>query len=66
MGIEIPIIKQRVTILRWWTVTIFAMAMAWVEAAVVFYLRTMVNRIEPYQTNPLPLMGGLGEAELVR
>jgi hypothetical protein len=40
--------------------------MGWVEAAVVYYLRTMVNRIEPYQPNPLPLMGGFGRAELVR
>lgn len=51
---------------RWWTVTIFAAAMAWVEAAVVFYLRTMVNRIEPYQSNPLPLIGSLGPVELAR
>jgi hypothetical protein len=40
--------------------------MAWVEAAVVYYLRTMFDRIEPYQPNPLPIMGGLGTAELVR
>jgi hypothetical protein len=51
---------------RWSTVGVFAIAMAWVEAAVVFYLRTMVNRIEPYQADPLPLAGGLGQAELVR
>ena len=30
---------------------LFAVAMAWVEAAVVFYLRMMVDRIEPYQSN---------------
>ena len=66
MGEDVVIRKQNVTLLKWWTVTIFAVAMAWVEAAVVFYLRTMVDRIEPYQANPLPLMGGLGEAELVR
>jgi hypothetical protein len=47
-------------------VVVYAMAMAWVEAAVVYYLRTMVNRIEPYQPNPLPIIGGLGQAELVR
>jgi len=51
---------------RWLTVFIFAAAMAWVESAVVYYLRTMVNRIQPYQVNPLPLIGGLGPAELVR
>jgi hypothetical protein len=51
---------------RWWTVVVFAAAMAWVEAAVVYYLRTMVNRIDPYVANPLPLFGGLGQVELVR
>ena len=51
---------------RWLTVTVFAMAMAWVESAVVFYLRTHVDRIEPYQPNPLPLIGALGPVELVR
>jgi hypothetical protein len=40
--------------------------MAWVEAAVVYYLRTLVDRIDPYQANPLPIATGLGEAELVR
>jgi hypothetical protein len=47
-------------------VVTFAAAMAWVESAVVFYLRTMINRVEPYQPHPLPLIGGLGPAELVR
>ena len=42
-------------------VAVYAVAMAWVEAAVVYYLRTMVNRIEPHQPNPLPIMGGLGQ-----
>ena len=51
---------------RWLTVVVFAIAMAWVESAVVYYLRTMVDRIEPYQPNPLPLIGGLGPVELVR
>lgn len=51
---------------RWVMVVIFAVAMAWVESAVVFYLRTMINRIEPYQPNPLPIFGGLGTAEMVR
>ena len=40
--------------------------MAWVEAGVVYYLRTLVDRIEPYQADPLPMVGGLGAAELVR
>ena len=51
---------------RWLVVVVFAIAMAWVESAVVYYLRTMINRIEPYQPNPLPVIGGLGPAEMVR
>lgn len=50
----------------WLTVVVFAIAMAWVESAVVYYLRTHMDRIEPHQTNPLPLIGGLGPVELVR
>jgi hypothetical protein len=51
---------------RWFVVVLFAIAMAWVESAVVFDLRTLVDRIEPYQENPLPLIGRLGPVELVR
>src|SRR5713226_1004524 len=51
---------------RWLTVVILAVAMAWVEAAVVFYLRTMVDRIEPYQPDPLPFFDQLGAVELAR
>ena len=51
---------------RWFVVAVYALAMAWVEAAVVYYLRTLVDRIDPYQANPLPISTGLGEAELVR
>jgi hypothetical protein len=51
---------------RWFVVVLYAVAMAWVEAAVVYYLRTLVGRINPYQANPLPISTGLGEAELVR
>ena len=51
---------------RWLIVAVFAIAMAWVESAVVYYLRTMVDRIEPYQPYPLPVIGGLGTAEFVR
>lgn len=47
-------------------VVLYATAMAWVESAVVFYLRTMMHRIEPYQPNPLPYFAGFGFAELVR
>ena len=45
---------------------VFAVAMAWVEAAVVYYLRTMIDRIEPHQPEPLPIIGRLGPTELVR
>lgn len=51
---------------RYFTVIVFAIAMAWVESAVVFYLRTHIDRIEPYQPNPLPIIGGLGPVELAR
>ncbi|HYV26533.1 MAG TPA: hypothetical protein VFA77_03310 [Candidatus Eisenbacteria bacterium] len=40
--------------------------MAWLEAAAVYYLRTLTDRIEPHQRNPLPIATGLGEVELVR
>jgi hypothetical protein len=47
-------------------VVVFAVAMGWVEAAAVYYLRVMVDRVNPYQTNPLPVGGVLGQVELVR
>jgi len=51
---------------RWAIVTAFAIAMAWVEAASVFYIRALVDRIEPYQADPLPIHGTLGTVELWR
>jgi hypothetical protein len=54
---------------RWAIVVAFAIAMAWVEAASVFYIRALVDRIEPYQADPLPLdamTGALGYVELWR
>ena len=51
---------------RWVLVVAFAVGMAWVEAATVYYLRVLVDRIVPYQENPLPIQGTLGEVELVR
>jgi len=51
---------------RWFLVVVFAIGMAWVEAASVYYLRAMTDRIEPYQQNPLPMRGVLGPVELVR
>ena len=51
---------------RWFVVVVFAIGMAWVEAASVYDLRVMVDRIDPYQKNPLPMRGMLGQVELVR
>jgi len=51
---------------HWLIVVAFAIAMAWVEAACVYYLRVMFGRIDPYQENPLPIRGILGQVELVR
>jgi hypothetical protein len=51
---------------RWAIVMAFATAMAWVEAASVFYIRALVDRIEPYQEEPLPIHGALGHVELWR
>jgi hypothetical protein len=50
----------------WAAVAVYAVAMAWVEAAVVLDLRTLVNRLEPYRPDPLPLVPGVGGAELIR
>jgi hypothetical protein len=51
---------------RWVLVVAYATAMAWVEAASVFYIRALVGRIEPYQANPLPMNAMLGTVELWR
>jgi hypothetical protein len=51
---------------RWLVVVVFAIGMAWMEAATVYYLRVMVDRLDPYQANPLPMSGALGPVELVR
>ena len=51
---------------RWAIVMAFAIAMAWVEAASVYYIRALVDRIEPYQANPLPINDTLGYVELWR
>jgi len=50
----------------WHLIFVYAVAMAWVESAVVLYLRTMLDRIIPYQAHPLPIIGGLAQAELIR
>jgi hypothetical protein len=51
---------------RWAIVVLFAVAMAWVESASVYYLRVLVDRVEPYQPTPLPIAGVLGGVELAR
>ena len=51
---------------RLWIVMAFAIAMAWVESASVFYIRALVDRVEPYQAQPLPLNDALGNVELWR
>ena len=63
---EHAMIRLARTHARWAVVCGFAVAMAWLESATVYYLRTLVNRIEPYQPNPLPIQGILGQVELVR
>ena len=50
----------------WLAVVTFGVAMAWVESACVYYLRALVDRMQPYQANPLPIRGLLGPVELVR
>jgi len=57
---------QQTNFARWGMVVVFAVAMAWVEAAVVFYLRTMSNRIEPYQSEPMPIIAGFASVKLPR
>ena len=51
---------------RWAIVVAFAIAMAWVESASVYYIRALVDRIEPYQPVPLPIHEALGYVELWR
>jgi len=51
---------------RWAVVVAFAAAMAWVESACVYYLRLLVDRVQPYQPDPLPIVGALGNVELLR
>jgi hypothetical protein len=51
---------------RWAIVVAFAIAMAWVESASVYYIRALVGRIEPYQIDPLPINDSLGYVELWR
>ena len=47
-------------------VSVYAISMAWVELAVVVYLRVMIGRVVPYQADPLPISVGLGWIEVGR
>jgi len=58
--------RRFILVRQWCLVAIYAMAMAWVESACVYYLRVLVNRVEPYQLNPLPMDGVLGSIEIAR
>ena len=51
---------------RWTAVVVFAIAMALLEAAVVTYLRTFLDRVDPYQPSPLPVPGWLMRIEIAR
>lgn len=51
---------------RLFAVVVFACAMAWVESATVAYLRTLLNRVEPYQQRPLPIAPLFVGTELAR
>jgi hypothetical protein len=57
---------HRTTAKTWTLVVAYAVGMAFLEAACVYYLRAMVHRIEPYQPNPLPIVGVLGTVEVLR
>ena len=58
--------RKQTNFVRWWMVALYAVAMAWVESAAVFYLRSRLNRIEPHQSDPLPIVRGFASVELPR
>ena len=54
---------------HWILVVVYATAMAWLESATVVYLRLLNGRLQPYQTEPLPLISTalpLSRIEMVR
>ncbi len=51
---------------QWCGVVVFAVAMAWVESAVVLYLRSLTQEFDPYKPDRAPLTQGIIGAELVR
>ncbi len=57
---------MRETFKRFGIIFAYAIAMAWVESAVVVYLRVLIGRVDPYQADPLPISAGLGWIEVGR
>jgi hypothetical protein len=51
---------------RWLNVVLFAVAMAWMESAVVLYLRTLSEELDPYAPFHVPLSPGILRAEMIR
>jgi hypothetical protein len=51
---------------RWLAVFLYASAMAWVEAAAVLYLRTLLDRVQPYQPDLSPVAGRMALIEVAR
>jgi len=51
---------------QWCGVVVFAVAMAWVESAVVMYLRSLTEEFDPYKPDQASLPPGIVGAELVR
>ena len=51
---------------QWLGIVIFAIAMAWMESAVVLYLRSMSQEFDPYKPMGLPLPAHILRAEMVR
>lgn len=51
---------------RWVATVLFAVAMAMVESAVVLYLRIFLNRLDPYQAEPLTAPAWLVYTEMAR
>ena len=51
---------------QWLGVLLFAVAMAWVESAVVLYLRSLSGEFDPYRAGSAAVGGGITCAEIVR
>jgi hypothetical protein len=51
---------------RWLNVVLFAVAMAWMESAVVLYLRTLSQQYDPYAPFHVPLSPNILRAEMIR